>query len=172
MLYLLDANVLITAHTLYYPVDRVPEYWAWLAHHCEAGNVKMPLETYEEVLDGTNDEERDHLYAWVSNDTVRQVLVLDRQVDVDAVRHVVSNGYAADLTDDEIDSLGRDPFLIAHGLADPKESCVVTAEVSRPGKKRHNRKIPDVCASLGVRCCDPFAFTRDLRFSTDWDRRR
>lgn len=28
MLYLLDANVLITASRLYYPVDQVPEFWA------------------------------------------------------------------------------------------------------------------------------------------------
>ena len=27
MLYLLDANVLITAHNLYYPIDAVPEFW-------------------------------------------------------------------------------------------------------------------------------------------------
>ena len=30
MLYLLDANVLITANNLYYPIDSVPEYWEWL----------------------------------------------------------------------------------------------------------------------------------------------
>jgi hypothetical protein len=52
MLYLLDANVLITASNLYYPVDAVPEFWAWLAHNGAAGNVKMPLETFEEVKDG------------------------------------------------------------------------------------------------------------------------
>ena len=27
MLYLLDANVLITAHNLYYPIDSVPEFF-------------------------------------------------------------------------------------------------------------------------------------------------
>ncbi len=30
MLYLFDANVLITASNTYYPIDQVPEYWAWL----------------------------------------------------------------------------------------------------------------------------------------------
>lgn len=30
MLYLLDANELITAHNLYYPIDVVPEFWEWL----------------------------------------------------------------------------------------------------------------------------------------------
>jgi hypothetical protein len=32
MLYLTDANVLITANNLYYPIDRVPECWEWLAY--------------------------------------------------------------------------------------------------------------------------------------------
>ncbi|WP_410001046.1 DUF4411 family protein [Rhizobium leguminosarum] len=26
-MHLLDANVLITAHNLYYPIQRVPEFW-------------------------------------------------------------------------------------------------------------------------------------------------
>jgi hypothetical protein len=29
---------------------------------------------------------------------------------------------------------------------------VVTVEVSAPGKQRQNRRIPDVCTALGVRC--------------------
>lgn len=32
MLYLIDANILITANNNYYPVDAVPEYWAWLEY--------------------------------------------------------------------------------------------------------------------------------------------
>ncbi|MBI3208790.1 MAG: DUF4411 family protein [Candidatus Solibacter usitatus] len=37
MLYLLDANILITAHKSYYPLDQVPEFWSWLKHQAEAG---------------------------------------------------------------------------------------------------------------------------------------
>lgn len=65
MLYLLDANVLITAHRLYYPVDAVPEFWAWLVHKGNADEIKMPIETFEEVKDGSTDAERDLLFAWV-----------------------------------------------------------------------------------------------------------
>ena len=32
MLFLLDASVLITANNTYYPIERVPEFWEWLAH--------------------------------------------------------------------------------------------------------------------------------------------
>ncbi len=172
MVYLLDANVLITAHTSYYPLDVVPEYWTWLVHHCEAGNIKMPIDTYEEVRDGGNNEGRNPLYAWIHDDANRRVLVLPEEANPDLVRRVVSEGYAPDLTDDEVESLGRDPFLVAYALADPANRCVVTLETSSPRKQRRNRKVPDVCASLGVRCCDPFALLRSLRFSTDWDRKR
>lgn len=172
MVYLLDANVLITAHTTYYPLDAVPEFWTWLAHQCGEGNVKMPIDTYEEVRDGGHGEEQNPLYVWVRHDANRAALLLQGEADGDLVRRVLHDGYAADLTDDEVEGLGRDPFLIAHALAEPAERCVVTTEVSKPAKTRQNRKIPDVCASLGVDCCDPFTWLRTLRFSTDWNRRR
>lgn len=80
MLYLLDANVLITAHHLYYPVDAVPEFWDWLAHQGEAGNIKMPIETFEEVKDGSNDADRDLLYAWVQDDANKAAILFDGDV--------------------------------------------------------------------------------------------
>lgn len=40
MLYLLDANVLITANNSYYALDRVPEFWEWLADVGGRGNAK------------------------------------------------------------------------------------------------------------------------------------
>jgi hypothetical protein len=170
MLYLLDANVLITASNLYYPVDAVPEFWAWLAHNGAAGNVKMPLETFEEVKDGGNDVERDLLFAWVQDNTNKASILLGEDVDVDLVRRVIEEGYAPDLTDDEIEQIGRDPFLIAYALASPAERCVVTTEVAAPRKLRQNRRIPDVCAGLGVTCCDTFTMLRALHFSTRWQR--
>lgn len=79
MLYLLDANVLTTAHQLYYPVDAVPEFWSWLAHKGGNGELKMPLETFEEVRDGGNDAERDLLYAWCNRrPTGRQSCLMRR----------------------------------------------------------------------------------------------
>jgi len=51
VLYLLDANILITAANTYYGINQVPEFWAWLQHQGTSGHVKMPIETYEEVLE-------------------------------------------------------------------------------------------------------------------------
>jgi hypothetical protein len=145
MLYLLDANVFITAHTLYYPVDSVPEFWSWLAHQGAAGSLKIPLENFEEVKDGGTDDEKDLLFGWISDEGVRDAIVFDAQSDPALVADVINRGYAPDLTEDELLTLGRDPFLIAHALASPNDRCVVTTEVSKPTRQRQNRHIPDVC---------------------------
>jgi hypothetical protein len=168
LLYLLYANVLITAHSLYYPVDRVPEFWEWLAHQGGLGLVKMPVETYEEVKDASTDQERDLLFGWIQELDNKRAILLQEEVDRRLVNRVVREGYAPDLTDDQIEQLGRDPFLIAHAMAAPADRCVVTTEVSRPHMQRQNRKVPDVCRSLGVTCCDPFSMLRNLGFSTRW----
>jgi hypothetical protein len=140
MLYLLDANVMITANSSYYPIDQVPEFWSWLQHQGASGHVKIPLEIIEEVLEGRNDP----LLDWISQDENKDVLLLDETVDAALVQRVVSTGYANDLSDDEVEKLGRDPFLIAYVLYNPSDRCVVTTEVSRPSAQRQNRKIPDV----------------------------
>jgi hypothetical protein len=168
MLYLLDANVLITASNLYYPIDGVPEFWDWIAHMAEQGTIKIPLENFEEIKDGSKDGFKDLLFGWIQQEAVRDALVFGEAVDVALVANVINTGYAPDLTDVEIIQIGRDPFLIAYGLASPADRCVVTTEVSRPSARRQNRKIPDVCNSMGVTWCDTFAMTRALGFSTKW----
>lgn len=168
MLYLLDASVLITAHAQYYSVDRVPEFWEWLQYMADKGHVKMPLEIFEEVKAGP--KEKDLLFDWLQVNANKNAILLTDEADPSLVQNVITIGYASDLNDDEIEQLGRDPFLIAHALAG-KDRCVVTVEVSQPKKQRQNKKIPDVCKAMGVQSCDPFAFSRNLGFSTDWKKK-
>ena len=52
-MYLLDANVLITAHNNYYAIDQVPEYWGWLVDQAGRSSIKMPIEIIEEVKAGS-----------------------------------------------------------------------------------------------------------------------
>ena len=164
--YLLDASVLITAHNLYYAIDAVPEYWDWLTHVGAKGLVKMPFEIFEEVNEGP-DGDKDLLFAWLRQETTKSALLLPEAIHPPLVQHVISQGYAADLTDDQLEQLVRDPFLIAYALS-AADRCVVTVETSEPKKQRQNRKIPDVCKTLGVACCSPFEFNRKLGFRTNW----
>ncbi len=162
MLYLLDANVLITAKNLYYEFGRVDQYWEWLAYQAEQGRAKVPVEIYEEITAGT-----DQLSAWAKDN--KASLILEEDVDIALVQRVIIEGYAPDLTDIEIEVIGRDPFLIAYALTDVGNRVVVTTEV-RSNKQRHNRSIPSVCDQFGVKSCHQWQLGRDLDFRTDWKR--
>lgn len=166
MLYLLDANVLITANSNYYALDQVPEFWDWVHHQAVSNRLKIPREIMDEIEAGRKDN--DPLLDWLSTPEFKAALLFDETVDAALVQSVVSVGYAPNLTDDEVEKIGRDPFLIAYALASPTERTVVTVEVSRPSAQRQNRKIPDVCQALGVQSCGPFAMNRALGFSTAW----
>lgn len=168
MLYLLDANVLITAHNLYYPINGVPEFWSWLAHKGNIGDIKIPYEIFEEIKDGGTDDAVDLLFAWIKEPATKAAMLLKEEADPALVAQVINSGYAPDLADDEIEQIGRDPFLIAYALASPADRCVVTTEASKPTRRRQNRHIPDVCATMGVSCCDTFTMLKALGFSTAW----
>ena len=85
MLYLLDANVLITAHNLYYGMQVVPEFWTWLVHRGTAGDLKVPLENYEEVRDGSTNQQRDSLFGWLQEEGNRLAMLLDEEADQDSL---------------------------------------------------------------------------------------
>jgi hypothetical protein len=163
LIYLLDTNVLIDANRDYYPIQRVPEFWGWLSYMGEKGFVKIPLEMYEEIREGDDD-----LANWAKNPEIESSLLFTEEVDVLLVSYVIDRGYADDLTDDEVEKLGRDPFLVAHALNDKGNRCVVTTEVSKPKAQRANRHIPDVCDKFDIPWCNTFKFISKLNFSTKW----
>lgn len=134
----------------------------------EQGYVKMPIEIFEEVKDGP--KEKDLLFDWLQEEVNKKALILPGDADPSLVQKVITFGYADDLNDDEVERLGRDPFLIAHAMVDVGR-CVVTAESSQPKKQRHNKKVPNVCDALNVVWCDPYAFVRKLGFSTNWKKK-
>jgi hypothetical protein len=124
-LYLLDANVLITANRDYYSMEMVPVFWEWLLHMAEQGRVKMPIETLEEVRDGGGKVKKDALVTWLNRADVYEKLVLKEDADPEIVNSVIAKGYAPDLDDTELEEVGRDPFLIAYAAADPDNRVVV-----------------------------------------------
>jgi hypothetical protein len=123
-MHLLDANVLITAHNQYYPIDMVPEFWDWLAFMGELGDVKIPIELLEEITDGGPKE--DLLKDWVRVEANKAAILFTEEADAELVDRVLRRGYAPDLNDTEIETIGSDPFLIAYALVSPATRCVVT----------------------------------------------
>jgi uncharacterized protein DUF4411 len=162
VLYILDANVLIRAHEDYYPIDRIPQFWAWLAMLGGSGTVKVPHEIYGEIAVSTGP-----LHDWLTDSVISKAMLLDQKTDPNLINQVLATGYAPDLDDSEIEEIGQDPFLIAYALASPPETTVVTKEVSAPSKQRANRKVPDVCERFGIRCISDFEAYRELDFKIE-----
>ena len=159
MLYLLDANVLIRAHHDYYPLDRLPGFWEWVRDQAEAGAIKMPLEIHQEIAIGN-----DALANWIKQPRIGKALGLDEEVDQGTLQRVLDTGYGLDLTEDEIEGAGGDPFLVAYALMGDSQRTVITKEASKPSRWRGNTKLPDACDRLGVPWITDFELYRRLDF--------
>lgn len=168
MLYVLDANVLITARDQYYGFNMVPEFWAWLLHQAAAGTVKLPWEVLEEVTGGSDQKGQDPLFNWVTNKANRKVLDLG-EATFEHVDRVLTVGYSPTLTHEQVALKQGDAFVLAHALVDPANRCVVSNEVSQPRKAPHNRKLPDAARALNIRCINTFEFVREMKFCTMWE---
>jgi hypothetical protein len=164
VVYLLDANVLITAATSFYKLKRVPEYWRWIRHHAEQGAIKIPQEIYGEISKGTDD-----LSAWIKERQCREVLLLKETVEPSILQYVLDTSYGLNLNDVEIIRIGKDPFLVAYAY-NHSDRCVVTQEITQSGKHRANTKLPDACKKVGVKCISAARFLDVLDFRTDWTR--
>ena len=158
MVYLVDANVLIRAHEDYYLIDRVPQFWSWLEQEALAGYIKIPFEIYNEIAISTGP-----LRDWICAPGIQKALVLDEEVEAELVDRVLAEGYGDNLTDSDLEKIGRDPFLIAYALA-VEGRVIVTKETPRPRAQRANRRIPDVCDTLSVDWMTDLNLYRVLKF--------
>ena len=170
LIYLRDANTLIDAKRDYFQFERVPEFWEWIIHHGQEGNIKIPIEIYEEFEEARNpDGTRDPLSEWSAAAEVKEALLFPEEAAPTIVAEVINDGYADDLNDEEIEKVGRDPFLISYAASDPTNRVIVSTEISKPSKRRANRKVPDVCSSVGIRCINNFMLLQELDFKTGWN---
>lgn len=165
MIYLLDADVLINAERDYYPRERVPEFWNWLLHHAERGAIRtLRRITSRLKQQPTKDRPEDPLSEWIR---AHEGSLLIEPPDRSAVLQVWTRGYQQGASALDLPNVDDDAFLVAAALTDPAERIVVTME-KRSTKKGLNRRIPQVCDAVGVRCIDTFQFIRALDFRTDW----
>jgi len=163
-IYILDANVIIHAHDYYYHMNRVPEFWSWLLHHADNGHIKMPIEIMEEVKGGP---EAQHA-QWIKSAEVKKRLLLDEEWSEEVLNEVITTGYVAQPTEDHVELMGQDPFLVTYALGDPGNRVVISNETSKPSVKGAKRKVPDVCKEFGVECYNIYHLLDALNFRTNW----
>lgn len=139
----------------------------------QMGNIKIPIEIYEEFKDSKKqDGTLDELAKWAVEASVKEALLFSEAADPELVSRITYEGYGEDPSDQELATMGRDPFLISYALVDNKNRTIVSSEVSQPKRQRANRKIPNVCNDFGIRCINNFQLINELDFSTGWQRVR
>lgn len=142
--YLLDANVLITAHRQWYPFDIVPSFWKQLVEGV-ADKVVIIKEVEDEILNGYKDD----LQIWLNENIINftSSKIPDNEV-ITAYRVIISSiNENADYTSAAKTEFAgvADSWLCAYALA--KKYTIVTLEKYNAGVRR-KIYIPNICKIL------------------------
>jgi hypothetical protein len=151
-LYLLDANIFITAKNLHYGFDFVPAFWEWIDQGHVAGILCSTDKVRQELVVGA-----DELSDWARK---RSALFLapdaSTLLSLRAVTQWASSGDFTPAAISEFLSVA-DFELVAYAHA--HTHTVVTHERPNPLSKRRIL-IPDACDALGVPWIGPFEMLR------------
>lgn len=152
-MYIIDTNVLIEAKNRYYAFDLAPGFWEWLDLHHHEGTLASIEQVKSEIIRGN-----DKLSEWAKGHP-DFFLPFDAPA-VEALRGVTSWAMK-EYPESAVDEFLRaaDSALVAYGAA--HGHTVVTQEVGRSGSKKRI-KIPDACASFGVRHMNNFTMLHDV----------
>jgi len=160
--YLIDANSLIEPFRRFYAMDLAPGFWLWLEDQFAQSVLFTPQQVFEEVKDG------DDLAKWLKKqaDEYSFVLAPDSTVTKanSTILKFVSENYAQEHADEFL--RGGDPWLIAHGMANPEFKVVTFESIRNP--QRHGKTnlyqgkvlLPFVAQTFGVDCITLFELMR------------
>jgi len=158
--YLLDSNVLIQAHRMYYPFDVVPGFWNKLIDLSDRELICSIDKVKKEIC---NTSTPDKLALWCVNDIKSDFFVntsscVDKYAEI--ALWVQSNQHFKQNAKDEFLATDlADPWLIAYAM---KHNCVmVTHEVSQPNRK-NKIKIPEPCIHFKIQYISTIQMFREL----------
>ncbi|KMQ70821.1 hypothetical protein SDC9_130801 [bioreactor metagenome] len=159
-LYLLDSNVFIQAHRMYYPFDVVPGFWQKLKELGKVGKILSIDKVKKEICDTGNP---DQLSNWMASQLEESFFnesasCVDVYAQIAAWANANTHYYPSAIAE-FLETDLADPWLIAYAK---KNDCViVTNESSQPDIKR-KIKIPEPCVHFGVRFISPIQMFREL----------
>lgn len=156
-MFLLDADVMMTASRSYYGFDIAPGFWHWLQDVRLTGQVASIQPVKDEITRGG-----DQLVAWARQ--LRPDFWL-----ADDAASVASFATLSEWTDDAArpyTNAARSTFLASAdirliAMAHAHRHTVVTIEASAPDSRRAV-KIPDACRAFNVPVSQPFDTFRSL----------
>lgn len=158
--YLLDANVLITAHRAYYAFDLCPGFWKSVQAGFAAKRIFSTQRVKTELHAGG-----DKLAQWVAAELPAEFFLDDASTAVVAtyapmMTWVASKGFLPAAT--ARFASDADGWLIA--TAKQGSFCLVTHEVRQIAAKARI-PMPNVCEEFGVSYCTTFEMLRELECS-------
>jgi hypothetical protein len=154
-MYLLDANVFITAKNVHYGLDFVPAFWDWIDRAGAAGKV-CSIDAVKRELDAGSDElstwadAHKSLFLPVDDQTATSLQALSQWVALSDYTPAAQTTF-----------LGNADYQIV-AFARAGGHTVVTHERSEPSSYKRI-KIPDACAAMSVPCVTPFTMLRQER---------
>lgn len=154
-MYLLDANIFITAKNLHYGFDFVPAFWEWIDQGHVAGILCSTDKVRQELAAGA-----DELSVWAGK---RSALFLSPKAStLPSLQAVTQWAYSGNFTAAAISVfLGSADFELV-AFAHAHGHTVVTHE--RPNLLSKKRiMIPDACDALGVPWIGPFEMLRQSK---------
>lgn len=162
-LFILDANVFITAHRSYYALNLCPGFWNCLIYYFNAGRILSIDRVRDELV-----EYGDALSNWVENRPVEWFVSSSAEPVTDAYQEVMGwvNANRQFFPQAKVDfSRGADGWLVAYAKA--HSMVLVTLEAYQQGAQRRV-PIPNVCEQFDVARMDTFQMLRELGVSFDW----
>jgi hypothetical protein len=156
--YVLDADVFMTAARSYYAFDVAPDFWEGLTREASNGRLLSIDRVKEEIQRG-----KDELVQW-ANGAFHDWFAGTAEEDIiEAYRDIMSwaqgQSQFTDYAKDEF-ARGADGWLVAYAKA--KESVVVTNEKFEATVRRRI-KIPNACQAFRIDYINTFELLRALR---------
>ena len=158
-LYVLDADVFISAKSTYYGFDICPSFWTWLERLHQAGQICSIDRVRDEIVSPAKDE----LVQWATKTIPRAFFrpVADEAIVSEFQRIITWVNGRSNLQPAASAKFatGADGWLVA--FATVHSAVVVTNEQPRPEAKREV-KLPDVCNQFNVPWCNTFQMLKRL----------
>lgn len=157
-IYIIDANVLMQAHRLYYAFPICPGFWDFVLQQHRAGRIISLDRVHAEIGPG------DALHRWVQSAAPRTLFTSTESAGVGRnfghlAAWVQGNTQFTQAAKDDFARVA-DGWLVAYARAHPGH-VVVTMEERADGAKK-KVPLPNVCLQFGVRYTDTFTMIREL----------
>lgn len=165
--YLLDSNIFITPHRLYYPFDFAEGFWNQLEE-----KLKLDSVTVLDVVVAEVSKLEDELSSWLENLEDFETLSVRSPAIVTNYGKVLSYVQHCGLYREEaLRNWARgdiaDPWLIAAAM-DTGAVIITVEQTAGTGLSAHNpsrnAKLPDVAAHFNIKCENLFYFMRQMNF--------